>query len=129
MNITKAFATFLQNDLNLGTLLVNIFVGGFPSNAPFRAFKIVSGGGSPEVSHITGEKRKNYVITLTMRGDQEDVYNTLQQLEEDINSSGCTEMSGYDIIYLQATLFPTDDDLDAENRSLGTMTVEITTHL
>ena len=60
--------------------------------------------------------------------DQELVYDTLQELEEAINSDKCATLVDYETVEMEATSFPTDQDLDVEDRTVGLLQITITTY-
>lgn len=129
MNIAKSFAEFLV-DNGYGTLGVDLFIGGVPQDAGNKAMWILAGGGAASTKNTTNEKLKQYIISVYYRNtDMQDVYETLQRLEELINSDACTQLDGYDTIDLEATGFPTDNDLDADDRTIGLLQVTLTTYL
>ena len=126
MNITHAFATYLQTQ-GFGTLGTNLFIGAVPLDAPDACFWVSSGGGSNQSRNKTGERVKSYIISIFYRSmDSEDVYDTLQELEETINSASCVTLGSYDTIEMQCTVFPTDQDIDSEERTKGLAQVTLT---
>lgn len=128
MNIAKAFVDWLQG-LGYGTFGTDLYIGGVPLDAPTSAFWVLSAGGAPKKKNQTNEMRKDYVISLFYRNtDAEDVYETLQEIEEILNSSGCPAIGPYDTIEVVCNQFPTDNDLDAEDRTVGLLEVTITTY-
>lgn len=129
MNITRSFADFLVAQ-GFGTLSTDIFVGGVPQDAGNKALWLLSGGGSPTQTNVTNNKQKQYIINVFYRNtNQEDVYDTLQAIEELINSDACTQLGGYDTLDMTCTLFPTDNDLDVEDRTVGLLEITVTTYL
>lgn len=129
MNIAEAFAEFLQ-DQGFGSLGDSLRIGTVPLDAPSTCWWIITSGGSTVSQNHTGERRKQYLIQVFYRNvDATEVYNQLQALEELINSDSCTQLSGYDTIDIEATSFPTDQDVDAEDRTVGVVQVTITTYL
>lgn len=128
MNITKAFADFMASQ-GYGVLGTDIFVGGVPQSAPDKAWWLTAGGGSATIKSVTGEKMKNYLVNAYYRNtDEEDVLNTLQAFEEFINAGNCNALADYNNIELEATSFPIDQDLDSEDRSIGTLQITITVY-
>jgi len=126
MNITRAFVKFLQ-DRGFGTFNTNIFIGGAPIDGPNSCYWVISGGGSSKSKNKTGEKQKNYLVNVFMRDmDGENVYNKLQELEELLNSASCFELEGYEVIEVEATTFPTDQDLDMQERTVGLLQATLT---
>ena len=129
MNIAKDFADYLITQ-GFGTVFgTDVFVGGVPANAPDASWWVVSAGGSPETRNQTGEVRKNYILNVFYRSsDEESVYNEMQELEIELNKSNCLQLANFDTIELQATIFPADQDIDSEERTIGTVQVQITTY-
>jgi hypothetical protein len=129
MNITEAFKDFLVAE-GFGTFGSDLFIGTVPKSAPNNCMWILSAGGSPISRNITNNKQKQYIVSVFYRNtDQQDVYETLQELEELINSDGCTQLGSYNTFDIECTLFPTDNDLDMEDRSVGLIEVAITIYL
>lgn len=128
MNIARAFAKFME-DNGFGVFGEDLFIGGVPQTAPNKAWWISFGGGFNLTKNKTGEKEKNYIVNIYYRNlDGEDVYNQLQELEELLNSSDCLEIEEYIITEIEASLFPTDQDLDNEDRTVGTIQATITVY-
>jgi hypothetical protein len=129
MNITAAFKDFLVTE-GFGVFGDDLFIGTIPQESPDKAMWILSGGGSPSSDKFTNNKEKQYIVSVFYRNtDQEDVYETLQRLEELVNSNGCTQLGDYDTFDMQCTLFPTDNDLDQEDRTVGLIEVTITIYV
>lgn len=129
MNVTAQFVRLMDTEFSLGTPGQDIFIGGVPKRAPDRCWWVTSGGGSVEQKLRTGETFKNYVADVYYRSDSDrDVYEKLQAFEEQINSAGCLQLDGYNTIDLEAILFPTDQDLDSEDRTVGLLQVRIRTY-
>jgi len=126
MNITKAFVDFMQSN-GFGTFNSDLFIGGVPQDAPNRALWVISAGGNSKSKNDAGEKQKNYLLNVYFRNiDGQDVYDTLQDLEELLNSANCFELEGYEVIEIEATIFPTDQDLDMQERTIGMLQVTLT---
>jgi len=126
MNITRAFVKFLE-DRGFGTFNSDIFIGGVPLDGPNHAYWVISGGGSNKSKNETGEKQKNYLVSVFLRDmDGEVVYNKLQELEELLNSASCFELEGYEVIEIEATTYPTDQDLDMQERTVGLLQATLT---
>lgn len=124
MNIVRSFANFLENR-GYGTFGDDIFIGGAPLEADM-CWWIVSGGGSSSIKNQTGERVKNYLISVFYRNiDAEDVYESLQELEEDLNSKECLELEDYETVEVEAISFPADQDLDSEDRTVGLLQVNL----
>jgi hypothetical protein len=128
MNIAKSFVGYLES-LSFGVSGQNLFIGTVPQNAPDSAMWVVTSGGSAIIKARTGEKVKNYIVNVYYRSkDQELVYDTLQELEEAINSDNCAVLADYETVEMEATSFPADQDLDVEDRTVGLLQITITTY-
>lgn len=127
--INKDFAQWME-DNSFGTRGTDIFIGAVPKEiAGKRAFWIVSGGGTPVIRANTGEKGKAYLITVFLRDiDSESVDETLQLLEETINSKNCKSLNNYETIEMEASGFASDQDLDQEDRTIGSVEVTLTVY-
>jgi hypothetical protein len=124
MNIAESFVEYME-DLELGVLGTDIFISQVP-DLPDTCWWLTSAGGSPVVKNHTGERTKDYFISVYYRGtNAETVYSTMQDFEESINAKGCVQLDGYDTIEMEASTFPTDTDLDNEERVLALMQVRI----
>lgn len=128
MNIAKSFVTYMESE-GLGTFGTDIFIGVAPKGAPDPCYWLTSAGGAPQSRNQTGEVIKNYTLDLYYRNtDAEDVYEKLQSLEVLLNTGNCTQLTGFDTIELQATLFPTDQDIDNEERTVGLIQITVKTY-
>lgn len=128
MNIVKAFIDYMAT-LGFGTFGTDLFIGGAPQDAPDACWWAVANGGSPISKSVTGQKMKNYIINVFYRDtDQEIVMNRLEQFETLMNSGNCDEIAGYDKVEISANVFPTDQDLEAQDRTLGLVQVTITVY-
>lgn len=126
MNIARSFVQFMEGELS-ATFGTDIFIGGAPIDAQDRIWWVIAAGGTPIGKNNTGEKVKNYLLSVFYRNtDAEDVYETIQGFEDLINAGQCKELNGYDTIELEATTFATDQDIDNEDRTIGLIQVTIT---
>lgn len=122
MTILESFAQ-LMADNGFGVLGTDLFLGSAP-NEPTSLWWIVALGGTPTVRADTGEKIKEYILTVFYRNnDAQDVNQRLQELEEFLNNKDCKDLSGYDTLDIEASGFFTDNDLDLEDRALGSIEV------
>ncbi len=123
MNIAKDFVEYMES-LGLGTFGTNIFISQAPSS-PDNLWWIVGVGGNSVTKNSTGERVKDYRLNVYYRSnDAEDVYNTVQSFEEIINE-GCADLDNYDVVEMEANVFPSDIDLDNEDRIIGLTQVRI----
>lgn len=128
MNISKSFVGYMVS-LGMGTFGTNIFINSVPLEAPDAVWWVLKSGGSPVTKNSTGERIKDYNLSVFYRNtDAEGLYELMQEFEEEINSKGCIQLSGYDTIEMEATVFPTDQDLDNEDRVVGLINVRISVY-
>lgn len=129
MNIARSFLDWMD-DNGYGAYGVDLFIGGAPLDAPNDCWWVLAGGGTALSTNRTGEKQKQYVLNVFYRDkSRQDVYENLQALEEAINSDACTQLDGYETVDLECLLFPSDQDLDVEDRTVGLLEVTCTTYL
>lgn len=129
MNIAESFANYLATQLSL-TLGDDLYIGGVPVEAPDECWWLVAGGGGSITKHATGEKQKNYIVTVYHRAfSAKTVLDNLQALEVIINSGQCTQLDGYNTVEMEATIFPTDQDIDNQELTIGLVQIAITTYL
>ena len=129
MNILEAFSEYME-DLGLGTFGEDIYIGGAPLDAIDPIWWIIAAGGSSEPKNNTGERIKKYNLEVYYRNtDEEDVYNLLQTLEEDINGKHCTQLTGYQTVDMEAVSFPVSKDIDNEDRTVGMLQVTVSIYL
>lgn len=127
MNIVKSFADYMENN-GYGVFGVNLFIGGAPSEAPSTCWWLLSGGGGAKSKNATLGKQNSYIVSVFYRNsDTDDVYEKLQALSDMINNSQCVDFD-YELIEAEATLLPTDEDYDSEERTVGTIQVTITVY-
>lgn len=128
MNLAEAFATHLAT-LTGTTLGQTLFIGEAPSSNKVAdaIWWIVENGGGVLRKNSTGEAQKNYQINVFYRDrDYKAVKDAMYALEEDLNCDGCSQLSGYDTIDIEAITFPIDNDLDNEDRKIGLLQANIT---
>ncbi len=129
MNIARAFVKYMEEDLLLGTFGEDIFIGSAPLDGPDPCWWVVSSGGASSIKAQTGEKMKNYTLNIYYRNiDAEDVYDQLQQLEIALNSGNCDQLDSFDTIEMEAILFPSDQDIDVDDRTIGIIEARITVY-
>ena len=129
MNLAESFVEYLQT-LTGSRFGQDIFIGEAPSsnNVQDAIWWIVTSGGTP-VKNITGESTKTYQIEVFYRDrSYQSVYDNMHQLEEQLNCSGCVQLTGFETFDISATTFPIDNDLDSEDRKIGLLQATITTY-
>lgn len=128
MNVVRAFANYLQ-DSDVATLGQDLFISRAPSSNKTidRIFWLKANGGSQISRSVNGSAQNNHVISVYHRDtDSESVYETLQELGEDLTCTGCLTLENYDVIQTVINGPWTDQDLDNEERTVGLMQVTIT---
>lgn len=117
--ISEAFIAWLETE-GVGTFGTDIFLNQVPQDAPDDCWRVITAGGAPVLKLKTGEKVKQYYTSVYYRGLlNKNVERLLFRLEEKLNSSKCVDISGFDILEIEATQFPSDVDLDNEERRIG----------
>lgn len=128
MNIAEAFVEYME-DLSMGVLGTTIYINSVPKEALDAVWWVVKSGGSPVRKNSTGERVKDYNLSVYYRNtDAEQVYELMQDFEEEINSKSCIQLDGYDTIEMEASIFTADQDLDNEDRVVGLMNVRISVY-
>ena len=128
MNVIKDFVTFLD-DNGFGTFGTDLFIGVAPVKVS-TCYWVTAAGGINKQKNVTNNKLKNYVIDVFYRNtDQEAVYNNMQALEELINGDACTQLANYETIEMEATLFPADQDIDLNERTVALLQATVTIHV
>lgn len=129
MNIAESFATYMDDTLNLGTLGTDIKVGGVALDDPSTCWWVVLAGGAPDTTNDTGELTKRYTLQVYYRNmDQKTVYDQMHSLEESLNSGNCAQLQDFDTIEMKALVFPVDQDIDNQERTVGLLQVTIRTY-
>lgn len=128
MNIVRAFANYLEAS-DVATLGQDLFISRAPSSNKVidRIFWIKANGGTQLSRTINGSVIQNHVIEVYHRDvNTEAVYETLQELGDDLSCAGCLTLEDYDVVEAVVNGPWTDQDLDNEERLVGLMQVTIT---
>lgn len=130
MNIAREVVRYMEDELGLGSFGQDLFVGGAPKGSKNAIWWVLSAGGTVETDTFTGEKIKNYLVDVFHRDiNEEAFYENLEAFETSINSAECPTLVGYEVIDITASSFPTDDDLDLEDRKVGLVQLTVRTYL
>lgn len=128
MTIAQSFADFLD-DNSFGVKGINLFINTVPLEAPKACWWFTMDGGRPSINAQTGERVKEYIISVFYRStDSEDVDQKLHDFEWFINSKDCKELADFETTNMEALVFPSDRDLDDEDRTIGIVQVTVTVH-
>jgi hypothetical protein len=131
MTLAQSFAAYLQDTLHLGEIGVDIFIGNAPSSdkAKDAVYWFLTSGGDKEVKLVTGASIKNYRLDLFYRSrDHKAVQEAMHALEETLNCADCIQLAGFEVMQAEAITFPIDNDLDDEDRKVGSLQVNIRTY-
>ena len=119
--ISEAFIEYLESQ-NIATFGTDLFLNQVPSSNETQdsVYWIITSGGGPIRSLRTGEKLKQYYISVYYRSrSNKDVERKLFALEELLNCTECVQLTGFDVVSVSAEQFPSDRDLDNEERRVG----------
>lgn len=127
MNIVESLATLVAT-LTGTTLGQDMFVGHAPSSNKVTdpIWWVVGRGGAVVSTNPTAERTKERIIEVYCRDrDYRAIYNAMQDLEEQLNCVNCVTLEGYEVLDVTATPLFVDEDLDLEDRKLGSLQVNI----
>lgn len=130
MTIIESFCKYMET-LGVGTLGQDIFIGEAPSSkkAQDSLWWVIDTGGSRLSKNYTGETIKQYSLSVYRRGiDYKNVKEALYAFEESIGCSDCAQLEGFQVIEIEVISFPIDQDLDAEDRKVGLLQINIKTY-
>lgn len=127
ITIAESFVNMLEEN-GFGKFGQDIFLYRVPNSLKTQTelFYIIPSGGSTAVKLVTGETEKIYQFAIYYRSQSaRQVDATLGKLEEFLNCAHCVQLSGFQIMDISVTQYPTDQDLDTENRQIGLLQVQI----
>lgn len=127
MTIAQAFVKFIEKK-GYGVFGQNIFLYRVPNSIKTQTelLWIIPSGGQPVSINKTGELIKEYQFMVYYRSNSaEKVDAVMSDLEEVLNCSTCVDLQGFELISLKVTQFPADQDLDSENRMVGSLQATI----
>lgn len=130
MTISRAFVKFLE-DKGCGIFGQNIFLYRVPNSLKTQTelYWVIPSGGMKISTNKTGEAIKAYNFLIYFRNNEaKTVDETLSALEEMLNCSSCVELDGFELVSINATQFPADQDLDSENRMVGMIQVQLSVY-
>lgn len=125
--ISEAFVSYLQSK-GVGTFGTDLFLNQVPNSlvTQDRVYWVITSGGSPVQVLRTGEKVKQYFLSVYYRSRSgKDLDRKLFSLEELLNSTECVQLTGFEVLSIQAEQFPSDSDLDDEERRVGFLQANI----
>lgn len=127
MTLAQSFVKFLQNK-GYGIPGQNIYLFRVPNSKKTETeiLWLIPMGGFPSSVNQTGEMIKAYQIQIYYRSNSaRKVDEVLNDLETTLNCSSCVNLEGFELVSIRATQLPADQDLDSENRMVGTISVQL----
>lgn len=127
MTISESFIKLLESK-GCGIFGQNIFLYRVPNSlkTPTELFYVIPSGGSIISNSPTGNKIKMYQFLIYYRSNSaQKVDKVLSTLEEELNCAGCVQLEDFELINLETSMFPADQDADSENRMVGMIQVQV----
>ncbi len=129
MTLKRSFAAYMELK-GFGVFGTDLFLNGAPQDAPEACWWVLATGGAPISENRTGEKLKKYVVSVYYRDlDAQIVDEKLHEFEEELNTQFCDQLEGFVTVDIEVTTFPTDQDIDVNERTVGLAQVSIQTYL
>lgn len=123
--ISELFVKWLE-DNSVATFGEDLYLGQVPSTAPDECYWVITNGGGIIQKLQTGEKVKQYFISVYYRSTKYvNVERKLFSLEGMINCEDCVNFEGFEIIEIEANQFPSDEDIENEERRIGLLQANI----
>lgn len=130
MSVADSFVDYMSQ-LGIGIPGQSIFIGETPpsNHTVDNIWWIIESGGSKLQKAFTGESIKQYSLLVYNRGrSYGDVSSRVSALEEILNCPSCVKLDGYNVLEMEVVQFPTDRDLDSEDRKVGLLQINIKTY-
>lgn len=127
MTLTESFARFIEKQ-GYGTLGQNIYLFRVPNSLKTETdlLWLIPSGGNLMSRNRTGELIKAYQVLIYFRSNSaEKVDRVLNDLEETLNCTQCVDLEGFELVDIRATQLPVDQDLDSENRMVGSINCQL----
>lgn len=127
MTISKAFVKLLE-DKGYGIFGQNIYLYRVPNSKKTETeiLWVIPMGGFPSSVNKTGEMIKAYQMAVYFRSNSaQKVDEVMNDLEQTLNCAQCVDLEGFELVSIRATQLPADQDLDSENRMVGTISVQL----
>lgn len=127
MTLSQSFVKFLETK-GYGIFGQNIFLFRVPNSLKTQTelLWLIPTGGNPVSRNKTGEMIKSYQVLISLRSNSaRKVDEVLNDLEEHLNCSSCVDLEGFELVDIRATQLPTDQDIDSENRMVGSIRCQL----
>lgn len=126
--VSESFIQYLEGQ-GIATFGTDLYLGQVPDDAADTCYWVITSGGTPIQKLRSGEKVKQYFISIYYRSTKtKDVEKKLFELEELLNCTNCVELEGFEVLEVEANQFPTDVDFDNEERRVGFIQANIKTY-
>lgn len=123
--VSESFIQWLEDE-NIGTFNTDLYLSQVPDTAPDACYWVLTSGGGAIQKLQTGEKVKQYFMSVYYRSNKaKDVERNLFKLEELLNCNDCINLEGFEVVEVEATQFPSDTDIDNEERRVGLLQANI----
>ena len=130
MTITQAFIQWLEAQ-GVATFGQDLYLRRVPDSkkTPSSIYWVIPNGGFPLGKNKTGEMLKLYTFVVNFRSTSaREVEEKLFALEELVNCENCLQLDGFEVVDVEASIFPSDSDIDDEDRETGFIQVNIQTY-
>ena len=127
MTLSQSFVKFLE-EKGYGVFGQNIYLYRVPNSkkTETEVLWLIPTGGYPASVNKTGELIKAYQMLIYFRSNSAcKVDGVLSDLEQTLNCSQCVSLEGFELVGIRATQLPADQDLDSENRMVGSITCQL----
>lgn len=127
MTIATSFVSYMES-LGVGTFGQDIFIGETPNSNKVQdsIWWIIESGGSKLTKAFTGESIRQYTLFVYYRDrNYATISEKLFDFSERVSCSSCVELQGFETLEIEVTQFPTDQDLDSEDRKVGLLQINI----
>lgn len=127
MTIGQSFIKFLESQ-GCGVFGQDLFLIRVPNSLKTKTniFWVTPSGGNPVQRNKTKELIKSYSFIIHFRSQSaREVDERLFALEKVLNCMSCVNLEEFNLVSIKATQFGADQDLDSEDRMIGTISVQI----
>ena len=127
MTISESFVKLLE-EKGFGVFGQSIFLYRVPSSLKTQTelLWVIPSGGDTTRTTTTGAKVKLYQFLVYFRSKKaQRVDSFLNELEKTLNCAGCVSLEGFELVSINTSVFPSDQDLDTEDRMVGMVQVQL----
>lgn len=127
MTISQSFVKFLE-EKGYGIFGQNIYLYRVPNSKKTETeiLWLIPTGGYPSAINKTPEMIKAYQFLIYYRSNSaKKVDEVMNDLEQTLNCSSCVNLEGFELVSIRATQLPADQDLDSENRMVGSINCQL----